>query len=205
MSTADPMQAILNGADPDTVLVRVRTAEGSSFALRRDQRRPIDYLRYRSKNPITDIQFLAAELYAADIAGLGSTTSNTQAVINHMQREKEPWTSEEAAQMRSGTMIKPRFEVHEVNDPSDRMLDAAFRVKRIDERLDKVHCALLRDLLVRELTVGNIAMRWKWQPEAAAVMVRHALATLVIAYEAANEEFAVYARQERQADQQGEI
>jgi hypothetical protein len=63
-----------------------------------------------------------------------------------------------------------------------------------------VQRALLRDLVIRELTVGTIAQRWKWSPEAASVMVRYALLRLVDVYERLREDFAAWLRQERQGE-----
>lgn len=194
----DPFQEILNGVDPDTVLVRVRSATGANFAMRRDLKRPIDYLRYRSKKPISESMFLAGEIFAADHQGYSHVGSNTAATLHHMEKEIAPWSAADAERMRSGTVTKPRFEVHVASDPSDRMLDAALRVKRIEQKLDKVHYTLLRDLLIRELTLGSIAQRWGWHLEAVSVMVRHALACLVKAYEELNPEFAEFSADERE-------
>jgi hypothetical protein len=47
----DLMREVLDGTDPDRVLVRVRNAEGVTLATRKDYGRPIDYLRYRVKKP----------------------------------------------------------------------------------------------------------------------------------------------------------
>lgn len=199
----DFIRAVLDGTDPDTVLVRVRTAEGVSMATRRNSGRPIDYLRQQGKNPISDAMFMAAEFYAGDYFAISQVGSNTQATIDHLMKAV-PY---EAADKRmldqegiNSQRMHPKSECHEAKDPSERMLGAAFALKRIDDRLDKVQRALLRDLLIRENTIGTIATKWRWKPEAASVMVRYALQRLVDVYEEMREDFAAYLRQERQSE-----
>lgn len=203
------MRAVLDGTDPDRVLVRVRTAEGVALATRKDYGRPIDYLRYRAaKNPITDAMFMAAEFYCADYHAISQVGSNTQATIDHLMKAV-PLTSDDKRMLDQEGVNSQRMhskgECHEAADPSDRMLTAAFNLKRIDSQLDPVQRALLRDLIVREMTVGTIAQRWKWTPETASVMVRYALLRLVQVYEKLREDFALYLRQERQAELEAEI
>jgi hypothetical protein len=204
----DPMRAVLDGTDPETVLVRVRHAEGTSLATRKDYGRPIDYLRYRVKNPITDAMFMAAEFYHGDYHAISQVGSNTQATINHLMTAV-PMTADDRRMLDqdgiNGGRMRSSGECHGAPaDPSDRMLGAAFTLKRIDARLDKVQRELLRDLVVREYTVGTIAQRWKWSPDAASVMVRYALLRLVEVYESMREDFAAYLRQERQNELEAE-
>lgn len=198
------MRAVLDGTDPDRVLVRVRHADGVSLATRKDYGRPIDYLRYRTpKNPISDAMFMAAEFYCADYHAISAVGSNTAATIDHLMKAV-PMTSDEKRMLDQEGVNSQRMhskgECHEAADPSDRMLNAAFNLKRIDDRLDSIQRTILRDLIVREMTVGAIAQRWKWQPEAASVMVRYALLRLVQVYEQLREDFALYLRQERQGE-----
>lgn len=199
----DPMRAVLDGTDPDTVLVRVRNAEGVALATRKDYGRPLDYLRYRVKNPISDVMFMAAEFYVGDFHAIGQTGSNTAATIQHLQKSV-PLTAEDRRMLDqegvNGGRMHPKSEVHETSDPSERMLGAAFALKRVTERLDRVQQELLRDLLIREMTVGTIAQRWRWTPDAASVMVRYALHRLVEAYESLREDFSLYVRQTRLAE-----
>lgn len=202
------MRAVLDGTDPDRVLVRVRTAEGVSLATRKDYGRPIDYLRYRVKNPITDAMFMAAEFYCADYHSISQVGSNTQATIDHLMKAV-PLTADDKRMLDQEGVNSQRMhskgECHEAADPSDRMLTAAFNLKRVDQHLDHIQRSLLRDLIVREMTVGTIAQRWKWSPEAASVMVRYALLRLVQVYEKLREDFATFIRQERQAEVEAEI
>ncbi len=202
------MSAVLSGVDPDSVLVRVRTAEGVSLATKKDYGRPIDYLRYRVKNPISDTAFMAAEFYASDYHAISQVGSNTQATIDHLQKAV-PLTAEDRRMLDqegiNGGRMHSSGEVHETKDPSERMLGAAFNLKRIDERLDKVQREILRDLLIREITVGTIAQRWRWSPDAASVMVRYALLRLVEVYESLREDFASFIRAERQNELEREI
>lgn len=202
------MRAVLDGTDPDRVLVRVRTAEGVALATRKDYGRPIDYLRYRTKNPISDAMFMAAEFYSADYYAISQVGSNTQATIDHLMKAV-PLTAEDRLMLSQEGINSQRMhskgECHETADPSDRMLTAALNLKRIDERLDPVQRVILRDLIVREMTVGSIAQRWKWTPETASVMVRYALLRLVQVYEQLREDFALYLRQERQAELEAEL
>jgi hypothetical protein len=197
------MRAVLDGTDPDTVLVRVRTADGVSLATRKDYGRPIDYLRYRNPKPITDAMFMAAEFYHADYHSISQVGSNTQATIDHLMKAV-PMTAEDRLMLSQEGVNSQRMhskgECHEAADPSDRMLTAALNLKRIDTQLDAVQRSLLRDLIVRELTVGSIAQRWKWTPEAASTMIRYSLLRLVQVYEKVNEDFALFLRQERQAE-----
>ncbi len=196
----DAVQAVLDGTDPADVLVRVRGVEAVTLAVRRNYGRPLDYLRSRSKNAISDAMFMAGDMYIADIMALSPMASNTQATIEHMQRTVE-LTSDEKAERRhqldTGNYIHSKGETHAVNDPSTRILSAAFRLKRIDEKLDHVMRELLRDLLIREYSVGTIAQRWRWQPDGASTMVRYALARLVNIYEMIDTEFAAYVRKLR--------
>jgi hypothetical protein len=201
------MRAVLDGTDPSTVLVRVRTAEGVSLATRKDYGRPIDYLRYRVKAPISDAQFMAAEFYIGDYHAISQVGSNTAATINHMVMAV-PITPDERRMLDQDGINGGRMHGKgdcggAPKDPSDRMLHAAFALKQIDKLLDKVVIELLRDLLIRENTVGTIAQRWRWSPEQAGVMVRYALHRLVDAYESVNEDFATYLRQERQRSNEG--
>jgi hypothetical protein len=200
----DLMREVLDGTDPDRVLVRVRNAEGVTLATRKDYGRPIDYLRYRVKtNPISDAMFMAAEFYAGDYHAISQVGSNTQATIEHLMKAV-PYTADDKRMLDqegiNGGRMHPKSECHEAKDPSERMLGAAFALKRVDSLLDPVQRALLRDLVIRELTVGTIAQRWKWSPEAASVMVRYALLRLVDVYERLREDFAAWLRQERQGE-----
>ncbi len=197
----DLMRAVLDGTDPDSVLVRVRTAEGVTLAVRKDYGRPIDYLRYRVKNnPISDAQFMAAEFYAADYYAISQVGSNTQATINHLQMAV-PLSSEDRRMLANeginGGRMHSKGESHEAADPSERMLGAALALKRVDEKLDPVIRQLLRDLIIREHTVGTIAQRWRWSPDGAGTMVRYALQKLVGVYEHLRDDFAAYMRDER--------
>lgn len=197
----DAMRAVLDGTDLDSVLVRVRTAEGVSVVTRKDYGRPLDYLRYRVKDKISDAQYMAAEFYIGDYAAISQVGSNTQATINHLMMAV-PMTPDERRMLDqegiNGGRMHSKGESHEAKDPSDRMLNAAFALKRIDQQLDRVMTALLRDLLIHELTVGAIARRWRWSPEQAGVMVRYALHRLVDVYENIDPDFATYLRQERE-------
>ncbi|MDZ7883034.1 MAG: hypothetical protein U5N53_09015 [Mycobacterium sp.] len=199
----DEMQAVLDGTNPDDVLVRVRTAEGVSYAVRKNYGRPIDFLRHQARKPITDAMLLAAEFYIADYFAMSQTGSNTQATIDHLMKAV-PMTSEDRRMLDqegiNGGRMHSKAECHEASDPSDRMLNAAFALKRVDDRLDKVQRAILRDLLINEHSVGVIALRWRWPPEAAGVMVRYALLKLVEVYESLREDFAAWIRQERQSE-----
>lgn len=199
----DLVRAVLDGTDPDTVLVRVRHAEGVSLATRKDYGRPIDYLRHRSANPISDAMFMAAEFYGGDYHAISAVGSNTGATIEHLMKAV-PYEASDRRMMDqegiNGGRMHPKSECHEAKDPSERMLGAALNLKRVDERLDPVQRALLRDLIVREITVGTIATRWRWKPETASVMVRYALQRLVDVYEGLREDFATYLRQERQGE-----
>lgn len=196
---ADAIRAVLDGTDPDTVLVRVRTAEGVSLATRKDYGRPIDYLRHRSKNPISDIAFMAAELYSARYHEISAVGSNTQATINQLMKSVPITAEDRAMKDAPGGIMVSKGEVHVAADPSMRMLTAAIALKRIDEKLDKVVQEILRDLVIRERGVGLIAQRWQWQPEGAGVMVRYALERLVDVLEELDEDFAAFVRQERYA------
>lgn len=199
----DLVRAILDGTDPDTVLVRVRTAEGVTLATRKDYGRPLDYLRHRVKNPISDAQFMAAEFYWCDYNAISQVGSNTQATIDHLMKAVPYEASDRRMLDQEGInsqRMHPKSETHETKDPSERMLGAALSLKRIDDKLDAVQRAVLRDLIIREQTVGTIAQRWKWPPEAASVMVRYALQRLVDVYEELREDFALYLRQERQGE-----
>lgn len=199
----DFVRAILDGTDPDRVLVRVRHADGVSLATRKDYGRPIDYLRYRNANPITDAMFMAAEFYSGDYHAISQVGSNTAATIDHLMKAVPLEASDRRMLDQegiNGARMHSKGETHEPTDPSDRMLGAALTLKRIDDKLDPVQRALLRDLIIREITVGAIATRWKWQPETAGVMVRYALQRLVDVYEELREDFATYLRQERQGE-----
>jgi hypothetical protein len=199
----DFVRLVLDGTDPDTVLVRVRSAEGVALATRKDYGRPIDYLRYRVKNPISDAMFMAAEFYGGDYNAISQVGSNTAATIDHLMKAVPMEASDRRMLDQEGInsqRMHPKSETHEASDPSERMLGAAFALKRVDEQLDKVQRAILRDLIVREITIGAIATRWKWPPEAAGVMVRYALQRLVDVYEMLREDFALYLRQERQGE-----
>jgi hypothetical protein len=200
----EPMQAVLDGTDPESVLVRVRNAEGVTFAVRKDYGRPLDYLRYRSKIPISDVLYLAGEFYASDYAAISQVGSNTQSTIDALMRSV-PWTAEDKRLVESGRYIHPKGEAHEAADQSMRMVSAAWSLKRVDERLDGVLRELLRDLLVRELTVGMIAQRWRMQPDSASTMLRYALMKLSEVYEQTRKEFADYARQARQQELEAEV
>jgi hypothetical protein len=197
----DLMRAVLDGTDPDRVLVAVRTAEGVSLATRKDYGRPLDYLRYRNPKPISDAQFMAGEFYIADYASISQVGSNTQATIDHLMKAV-PMTADDRRMLReegvNSQRMHPKTECHEASDPSDRMLNAAFTLKRIDDQLDPIQRAVLRDLLINERTIGTIAQRWKWTPETAGVFARYALSRLVQVYEGLREDFAAYLRQERQ-------
>lgn len=200
----DEMRAVLDGTDPDTVLVRVRNADGVSLATRKDYGRPIDYLRYRSgKNPISDAMFMAAEFYYADYHNIAQTTSNTQATIDHLMKSV-PLTAEDKLMLNqegvNSQRMHPKSECHEPTDPSEKMLGAAFALKRVDDMLDKIMRTVLRDLLIEERSIGTIAQRWKWSPEQASVMIRYALLRLVDVYETLREDFAAWLRQERQGE-----
>jgi len=199
----DLVRAVLDGTDPDSVLVRVRNAEGVSLATRKDYGRPIDYLRYRVKNPISDAMFMAAEFYGGDYAAISQVGSNTAATIDHLMKAVPLEASDRRMLDQEGInggRMHPKSECHEAKDPSERMLGAALSLKRIDDKLDKVQRAILRDLIIAERTIGTIAQRWKWPPEAAGVMVRYALQRLVDVYEELREDFAAYLRQERQGE-----
>ncbi|MGZ6199160.1 MAG: hypothetical protein ACXWNL_16110 [Vulcanimicrobiaceae bacterium] len=194
---------MLDGTDPDSVLVRVRNAEGVSLATRKDYGRPIDYLRYRVKNPISDAMFMAAEFYGGDYHAISAVGSNTAATIDHLMKAVPLEASDRRMLDQEGInsqRMHPKSECHEAKDPSERMLGAAFALKRVDEKLDRVQRSLLRDLIVQELTIGTIAQRWRWSPDAAGVMVRYALQRLVDVYELLREDFATYLRQERQGE-----
>lgn len=199
----EEMRAVLDGTDPDRVLVRVRNAEGVSLATRKDYGRPIDYLRYRVKNPISDVMFMAAEFYAGDYHAISQVGSNTQATIDHLMKAV-PYTADDKRMLDregvNGGRMHAKGETHEPTDPSERMLGAAFALKRIDDMLDPIQRALLRDLLIREQTIGTIAQRWKWSTDAASVMVRYTLLRLVDVYETLRDDFAMWLRQERQGE-----
>jgi hypothetical protein len=197
----EEMRAVLDGTDPDSVLVRVRNADGVSLVTRKDYGRPIDYLRYRVKNPISDAMFMAAEFYYGDYHAISQVGSNTQATIDHLMKAV-PYSAADRRMLDqegvNGGRMRPKSETHESADPSERMLGAAFALKRIDQGLDRVQREVLRDLVIRERTIGVIAQRWKWSTDAASVMVRYALLRLVEVYEATREDFAAWLRQERQ-------
>lgn len=199
--TEPMMRAVLDGTDPDSVLVRVRHAEGMALVTRKNYGRPIDYLRYRSTNPITDAMFMAAEFYAGDYLAIGQVGSNTQATIDHLMKAV-PMSADDRRMLSqegiNGGRMHSKGEVHEASDPSERMLGAALALKRIDDRLDPVQRVILRDLLINELPIGVIAQRWKWTPDTASVMARYALLRLVQVYENLREDFAAYLRLERQ-------
>lgn len=204
----DPIRAVLDGTDPDTVLVRVRNAEGVSLATRKDYGRPIDYLRYRVKNPISDAMFMAAEFYGGDYASISQVGSNTAATIEHLMRAVPYEASDRRMMSQEGInsqRMHAKSETHGASDPSERMLGAALALKRIDDKLDRVQRSLLRDLIIAEKTIGTIAQRWKWPPEAAGVMVRYALQRLVDVYESINEDFASYLRDQRQGAVEAEM
>lgn len=206
---ADLVRAVLDGTDPETVLVRVKHAEGVALATRKDYGRPIDYLRYRVKNPISDAMFMAAEFYHGDYHAISPVASNTMSTINHLMMAV-PLSADDRRMLDqegiNGGRMHSAGECHGApSDPSERMLGAAFALKRIDDKLDRVQREVLRDLLIREYTVGTIAQRWKWTPEAASVMVRYALNRLVDVYEETREDFAAYLRQERQNELEAEI
>ena len=197
----DTMRAVLDGTDPDAVLVRVRTAEGVQLALRKDYGRPIDYLRHRVRDKISDAQFTAAEFYVGDYNAICQVGSNTQATINHLMMSV-PLTADDKRMLDQEGINGGRMHAKgdcggAPKDPSDRMLNAAFALKRVDEQLDPIMREILRDLLIRENTVGTIAQRWRWSPEQAGIMVRYALHRLVDVYEKVNPDFATYLRQER--------
>lgn len=198
----DAIRAVLDGTDPDTVLVRVRSAEGVALATRKDYGRPIDYLRHRVKNPISDAMFMAAEFYHADYHAISQVGSNTQATINHLM-QSVPLTAEDRRMLDqdgiNGTYMKSKGGDcgGAPSDPTERMLGAALALKRIDKMLDKVVTEILRDLVIRENTVGTIAQRWRWSPEQAGVMVRYALNRLVDVYAKVREDFAAYLRDAR--------
>jgi hypothetical protein len=204
----DPIQEVLNGTDPDTVLVRVRHAEGVSLAVRKDYGRPIDYLMYRSKTPISAYQFTAAEMYIAAFASLSPMASNTANTIDHMQRSKV-LTPAEVKELRSqrdtGRYIHGSCDAGPSSDPSTRMLASALGLKRVEERLDPVMVTLLRDLLLKEMSLGVIAQRWRWSSETASTMVRYALAKLVAVYQSLDEDFAAVIRADRVAEQDSRL
>ena len=197
--SVDRIQAVLDGTNPDDVLVRVRGAEGVTFATKRSYGRPLDYLR-RNINPISDEMHTAGELYIADVMALAPMASNTAQTITHMESQK-PLTKDELAELKeqkaTGKYIHSSGECRTVPDHSERIVNAAFTLKRIDDRLDAVMRTLLRDLLIRELTIGEIAVRWRWKPETASEFVRYALRNLSEVYQETNEEFSAFVRKQR--------
>lgn len=194
------LRDVLDGTDPDRVLVRVRNGDAVSLATRKDYGRPIDYLRYRSKNPISDAEFMAAEFYAGDYHAISQTGSNTAATIEHLMKAV-PFTAEDRRMLANegvnSQRMHPKAESKEAKDPSEKMLGAALAKKRVDAHLDNVQRAILSDLVLREYSIGTIATRWRWQPEAAAMMVRYSLARLTQVYENLREDFASAVREMR--------
>jgi hypothetical protein len=85
------------------------------------------------------------------------------------------------------------------------MLASALGLKRVEERLDPVMVTLLRDLLLKEMSLGVIAQRWRWSSETASTMVRYALAKLVAVYQSLDEDFAAVIRADRVAEQDSRL
>jgi hypothetical protein len=185
---------------PDVALVQIRDGHTVHINGSKTADTPLNYLhkRVRPSSRINDIQYNAALRYTMDKKALGRVGSNTASTIEHLimsptlSREDNLDIKEGVQFMRMAGEIKP------VKDPSNQMLAAAWRAKRMDAKLDGWEIAVLNDLLVSERTVGMIADRWGIPTEAASTLVKLALWKLARVYESLDREFQAWLSIERQ-------
>ena len=199
----DPIGAIVfANVAPDAVLAKVRNVDShvSLVGVKRASR-PIDYLRDRSSNPISGEQYKAAEQFLADHEMMGRVGSNTAATIAHLE-SSVPWTRRDFEVKEAGDMMPYGTVTKLPKDVSDAMLQAAFRKRRMLQRLSAWERSVLSDLILSDYPVGVIAQRWAITLEAASTLVRIALWNLVKIYEETNAEFRSWLVAERSLNDQ---
>lgn len=194
----DPMHRLyLNDEEPDSAIHGIRSAEGKVTLLGAKRlETPLDYLRHRSRNPISSIQYEAGLRYATAIHDLQRTGSNTQAILNNAVYSV-PVSNEERDAKALGHEMTAKGGLHPARDPSDAILGAVARLKMIEARLDKFDRVILRHLLGNERTVGQIASTWGCPVEAMGWMIRKALLSLVDALLVVDRDFYLFREQMR--------
>lgn len=195
--THDPLHRFILGGDAEVVLTGVRSAEGRvTMTGARKLETPLDFLRFRSKHPISAIQYEAGLRYGTALSALQRTGSNTQAILNNAVYEARP-SAEERERQAWGHEMTSKGGLHPARDPSDSILAAVAQIKLIEQRLSKFDRAVLRQLIGNERTVGQIASVFGCPPDAMGWVVRIALLHLVDALLVADPEFYLFREQTR--------
>lgn len=183
-------RVIRHGEAPDTVLASVRSPGGVMGVVKLAvTSSPLDYLRYRSADPITLAQYEAGLMFAGAMAGVGGYASNTSAVIQSISNAP-PITPRDRELRDYNRGMRGAPAAKTVVDPSAGIVAAIDRVRAIERGLDDYDLSLLRDLLERELTITDVAERWGVDTRVVAYNIRKALWSLVAALERADRDFA---------------
>lgn len=182
--TIDPLEAIIADAQSaDKVLPGVSRRATVAF-----NGSPLDYLRYRNSKPISHRQYRAGVYYAAMIETLSATGSNAGGIFKNgnlfvpatgVERERRAMNR----QMKAGVETKP------VSDPTPKLIDAIDRLKRVDGSMGMLTVHVLRDLLERNIPVGQIGARYGTGGQEMGFFVRVALWDLVRALETHERDF----------------
>lgn len=187
----DPFAAvIIDGLNPDSVLGKVFSQDGPSVVAVRVSDSPIEYLHSsRVGRPISDECYRAAKLYQA----LEEDNRQFGAVGNTLDRQESiaagvKWTPEDRELKDFGRMMAVSDDSHGgvARDPIE---GSRIRLHRVNDRLSRIDKSILTDLLLRDIPVGRIALRWGANPDAMGLLVRVALCNLTLIMESVDAEF----------------
>ncbi|RNJ49390.1 hypothetical protein [Methylocystis hirsuta] len=209
-------EIVLNGKSPDEVLpALVKTNVGGEVAITKVADTPLNYLRFRSKNPISEIQYAAALVFlnghepgggksptaaALETALRLRRSTNEIAYEQKIERAhllRDSMTPAEVARMdlvvqgHVGRM-SGRDDSGGASDPETRLLRRIDATRKFTEWLRPREVSILFDLLVREQPTGVIARRWGAHPDMMRFWIREALLVLAKRLEETDAHFATF-------------
>jgi len=203
----DPLHdIILNGADPAAVLPVYAKALGGAIIKMADT--PLNYLRFRSKDPISDVQHEAA-LWFLGAFEPGGGGSNTNSVCETAARLALPAAKERKERERiraieadGRQIMHGRDDSRGHSDPERRIIQRIDRQTHVRVALRSREISVLYDLLVEDRPIGAIARRWGVEHSVVSLWVREALLELAAYLEKRDPKFQeiVASTREREMD-----
>jgi hypothetical protein len=222
-------EIILNGKSPDEVMPALARTNvgGGHVTVTKVANTPLNYLRFRSKNPISEIQYAAALVFigghepgggksptagAIEAALRLRLTANDIAYEQDVERahtmlggltRADKARAEMVVQGHLGRM-SGRDEGGGASDPETRLLRRIDATRKFSEWLRPRELSILHDLLIQEESTGWIARRWNVHPDMVRFWIREALLVLAKRLEETDAHFATFVAtiRERERDEE---
>ena len=179
----DPQHAIILGdRDPNHILPGYAKVVGGGVV--KLAKIPLNYLRFHSKNPLSDVQYAAAQHFISVFSADGGG-SNTAAVCETAARLALPDDKKRSEKARikqieaAGRQIMARADSQRIMcDPESRLLAEIDRQRSVRAALRPREISVLYDLLVEDKPVPHIALRWGVDRTVVSAWIREALLVL---------------------------